>query len=75
MDKSLANMKYLVFRLSSRCFQMDLSTFSKASRFRDPSVFENLLQQVTEYLKKQKGTKKVRSLFPLDSTVITLTSK
>ncbi len=75
MDKSLVSMRDLIFRLNSRGIQLDLSTFSKASCSRDPSVFENLLQQIIEHLKKQKGSKEVRSLFPLDSTIVTLTTK
>ena len=64
MDKSLVSMRGLIFRLNSRGVQVGLSTFSKASCSRDPSVFENLLQQIIEHLKEQKGSKEVRSLFP-----------
>jgi hypothetical protein len=75
LDKSLVSMRDLIFRLQSRGLHLDLSTFSKASRSRDPSVFENLLQQIIKELKKQKGPKEFQSLFPLDSTIVTLTTK
>ena len=54
---------------------MHLSTFSKASKNREVKVFEERLARAIKELKKKKGGTDNHILFPLDSTIITLTSK
>ncbi len=75
MDKSLVSMRDLIIRVNSRGKKLDLSTFSKASKSRDPEVFEKILKLGLKKLKKKKGVTKDKIYFPLDSTIITLTSK
>lgn len=75
MDKSLVSMRDLITRVNSRSKKLDLSTFSKACKSRNPEIFEEILNQGLKKLKNQKGLAKERIYFPLDSTVITLTSK
>ena len=75
MDKSLVSMRDLITRVNSRGKKLDLSTFSKASKSRNPELFEEILNQGLKRLKNQKGVSKDKIYFPLDSTVITLTSK
>ena len=75
MDKSLVSMRDLITRVNSRGKKLDLSTFSKASKSRDLEVFEKMLNRGLKKLRKKKGVAKDKIYFPLDSTVITLTSK
>jgi IS4 transposase len=75
MDQSLVSMRDLIFRLNSRNIKIDISTFSKASKNRDTGVFEKILEKAIKSLKKKKGTTNNKIYFPLDSTIITLTSK
>jgi putative transposase len=75
MDQSLVSMRDLSLRLNSRNIKVDNSTFSKASKTRSPEVFENILQKVISEVRKNKNNQEYRLLFPLDSTIITLTSK
>lgn len=75
MDQSLVSMRDLITRVNSRGKKLDLSTFSKASKSRNPELFEEILNQGLKKLKNQKGLSKDKIYFPLDSTVITLTSK
>ena len=75
MDQSLVSMRDLSLRLNSRNIKVDNSTFSKASKTRSPEVFENILQKVISEVRKNKKNQEYRLLFPLDSTIITLTSK
>lgn len=75
MDQSLMSMRDLIFRLNSRNIKIDISTFSKASKTRDVAIFEKLLEKAIKNLKNKKGTTKNKIYFPLDSTIITLTSK
>lgn len=75
MDQSLVSMRDLSLRLNSRNIKVDNSTFSKASKTRSPEVFEKVLQKVISEVRKNKKNQEHRLLFPLDSTIITLTSK
>ena len=75
LDQSQTSMRSLFKRLNIRGESVDISTFSKASKKRDPKVFQeiykNLERAVNTYHKKEA---KAPILFPLDSTVISLTS-
>ena len=75
MDKSLVSMRDLITRVNSRGKKLDLFTFSKASKNRNPEVFEKILNRGLKKLRQKKGVAKDKIYFPLDSTVITLTSK
>ncbi|AFZ28409.1 transposase family protein (plasmid) [Cylindrospermum stagnale PCC 7417] len=75
MDQSLVSMRDLIFRLNTRNIPVHLSTFSKASKNREVKVFEEILALAIKELKKKKGENGNQILFPLDSTIITLTSK
>jgi putative transposase len=68
-------MRDLIFRLNSRNIKIDISTFSKASKLRDTAGFEKILEKAIKILKKKKGATNNKIYFPLDSTIITLTSK
>jgi hypothetical protein len=54
---------------------VQLSTFCKASKTREIDVFEKIISELNKRLSIKKGVEKARALFPIDSTVITLTSK
>ncbi len=75
MDKSLVSMRDLLTRVNSRGKRLDISTFSKASKTRDIEVFKEILNQGKEKLEKKNKIPKNKICFPLDSTIITLTSK
>jgi putative transposase len=76
MDQSQSSMRDLFKRLNVRGINMDISTFSKASKNRDPVVFHNLFLRLRGELNKKKNIDpKALVLFPIDSTIISLTSK
>jgi putative transposase len=76
MDRSQSSMRDLFKRLNIRGIDMDISTFSKASKNRDPIAFYNLFIKSRKELKKKRGiNSKDLVLFPIDSTIISLTSK
>jgi IS4 transposase len=69
-------MRDLFKRLNVRGIDMDISTFSKASKNRDPIIFHNLFLKLRSELNKKKNIDpKALVLFPIDSTIISLTSK
>ncbi len=75
MDKSLDSMRDLLLRLNNRNIPLHISTFSKASKTRNPKIFEDILNKSIQKLEKKKCKTKDKILFPLDSTIVTLTSK
>ncbi|NJK63218.1 MAG: IS4 family transposase [Synechococcaceae cyanobacterium SM2_3_1] len=74
LDQSQSTMRSLFFRLNTRGISVDISTFSKASKSRDTKHFERILTNLKGRLKQRIDPDKL-ALFPLDSTVISLTSK
>jgi putative transposase len=73
---SQSSMRDLFKRLNVRGIDMDVSTFSKASKNRDPVVFHNLFLRLRNELSKKKNIdSKALVLFPIDSTIISVTSK
>lgn len=76
LDQSEISMRSLFKRLNIRGIDVDISTFSKASKTRSPRPFYQLFEQLRKELNHQKKieTQKI-ALFPLDSTIVTLTSK
>ncbi|MFN6569576.1 IS4 family transposase [Dendronalium sp. ChiSLP03b] len=77
LDNSLTSMRDLFKRLNNNCFDVDISTFTKASSHRTPKPFQEIYQKLNEIV-HQKAHKKLHDKYaicPIDSTVITLTSK
>jgi IS4 transposase len=76
LDQSQTGMRSLFQRLNMRGIDIDISTFSKASKKRDSNIFYNLFVDLRKRLKNErKVNKEDLVLFPLDSTIVTLTSK
>jgi putative transposase len=76
MDSSQSSMRDLFKRLNVRGESMDISTFSKASKNRDPAIFHSIFSKLRNKLKRVKDIDaKSLVLFPIDSTIISLTSK
>jgi putative transposase len=75
MDKSVVSMQDLFKRLNIQGIDLKISNFSKASKKRDTQVFLDIINQLKKELTQKKGKIKTRSLFPIDSTIISLTSK
>jgi putative transposase len=77
LDQSLTSMRDLFTRLNNTGFDVDISTFSKANTHRSQETFQNIYQRLNK-LVHDKGGKKLHNKYaicPIDSTVITLTSK
>jgi putative transposase len=74
MDKSLTSMRDIFKRLNVSGLEIDISTFSKANKHRSQEPFLKMYQQLNEEICRQKRLHKYE-LCPIDSTVITLTSK
>ncbi len=74
LDQSLRTMRELFFRLNVRGISIDISTFSKASKVRDVAVFIDLFEKIKKKVKRRNLSNKL-ILFPLDSTIVSLTSK
>lgn len=74
MDKSLTSMRDLFKRLNGRGFDLDISTFSKASSDRSQEVFWRLYQNLVKRVARKSSTDKF-TICPIDSTTISLTSK
>ena len=75
LDKSMVSMRDLCTRMNLHGINVQISTFSKASKIREIDVFEKIITELNKRLSIKKGIEKARALFPIDSTVITLTSK
>lgn len=75
MDKSVVSMQDLFKRLNNQGINLKISNFSKACKNRKTEVFQTIIEQLKRELNLTKGKKKARRLFPIDSTIISLTSK
>lgn len=75
LDKSLVSMRDLCTRMTLQGINLNLSTFSKASKIRESEPFEKIIEELTKRLIAKKGKADARAMFPIDSTIITLTSK
>jgi hypothetical protein len=75
MDKSIVSMRDLFQRLNNQGIDLKISNFSKASKKRDTQVFLEIITELNNQLRKKKGKEETQALFPIDSTIITLTSK
>lgn len=74
LDQSLTSMRDLFYRLNKAGIAVDISTFSKACKVRQEGQFLRIYAQLIEQLKR-KNSAAAHILFPIDSTVITLTSQ
>jgi putative transposase len=77
MDNSLTSMRDLFTRLNNTGFEVDISTFSKANLHRSQKPFQEIYQKLNELVQKkvQKKLHDKYAICPIDSTIITLTSK
>lgn len=77
LDNSLTSMRDLFKRLNNTGFEVDISTFSKASSHRSQKPFQEIYQKLNELLAKKTGNKlhDKYAICPIDSTTISLTSK
>ena len=75
LDKSLVSMRDLCTQMTLQGINLNLSTFSQASKIRESEPFEKIIEDLTKRLIAKKGTANARAMFPIDSTTITLTSK
>jgi len=74
LDASLTSMRDLFYRLNHTGIEVDISTFSKACKTRTGENFCRIYVELIERLKRQHPAT-AQMLIPIDSTVITLTSK
>ena len=74
LDSGLTSMRELFYRLNHTGIKVDISTFSKACKSREDHQFYRIYNQLLHQLKK-KNKVEALTLLPIDSTVITLTSK
>ncbi len=77
LDNSLTSMRDLFKRLNNTGFEVDISTFSKSSSHRGQKPFQEIYQKLNE-LVQHKTHKKLHDKYaicPIDSTIISLTSK
>lgn len=74
LDQGLTSMRALFYRLNKSGIQVDISTFSKANKTRDDGLIRRIYTQLRQRVKRKNSQSKLM-LFPIDSTVITLTSK
>jgi len=67
-------MRDLFYRLNHSGIPVDISTFSKACKNRKDRHFCRIYTQLVERAKRQQPAA-AQVLFPIDSTVVTLTSQ
>lgn len=77
LDNSLTSMRDLFKRLNNTGIDVNMSTFSKASSHRSQKPFQKIYDELNKIV-NQKHLKKLHNKYaicPIDSTIITLTSK
>ena len=74
LDQSLTSMRDLFYRLNHTGIEVDISTFSKACKTRQGEYFCRIYVELMNRLKRQNSAT-AQMLIPIDSTIITLTSK
>ncbi|MGE5658315.1 MAG: hypothetical protein ACM37W_17060 [Actinomycetota bacterium] len=67
-------MRDLFYRLNHAGISVSISTFSKACNPREDQYFRRIYVRLIEQVKRQKPAT-TQMLFPIDSTVVTLTSQ
>jgi len=77
LDNSLTSMRDLFKRLNNTGIEVRISTFSKANTHRSHEIFQKIYAQLNRLVQKKVPTKlqDKYAICPIDSTVITLTSK
>lgn len=75
LDKSIVSMRDLCSGMVLQEIKVNLSPFSQASKIRETSPFEKVIVELNKRLVAKKGIENARALFPIDSTIISLTSK
>jgi putative transposase len=77
LDNSLTIMRDLFSRLNNTGFEVDISTFSKANLHRSQKPFQEIYQKLNELVQNKSHNKlhNKYAICPIDSTIITLTSK
>ena len=77
LDQSLTSMRDLFKRLNNTGFPVDISTFSKANVQRSQKPFIQIYQNLCQLIQKKSLSCKLKKylICPIDSTIITLTSK
>jgi putative transposase len=75
LDKSIVSMRDLCSGMVLQGINVNLSTFSQASKIRETSPFEKVIVELNKRLVAKKGIENARALFPIDSTIVSLTSK
>ena len=68
-------MRDLCSRMVLQGINVNLSTFSQASKIRETSPFAKVIVELNKRLVAKKGIENVRALLAIDSTIISLTSK
>jgi putative transposase len=74
LDKSLTSMRDLFYLLNHSGITVDISTFSKACKPRCDRYFRRIYTELRQQLIRNHPTIG-KMLFPIDSTVVSLTSK
>ncbi|MGE5659601.1 MAG: transposase [Actinomycetota bacterium] len=74
LDRGLTSMRDLFYRLNQAGVPVSMSTFSKACKTREDQYFRLIYVRLIEQVKRQKPAA-APMLFPIDSTVVTLTSQ
>jgi putative transposase len=74
LDPGIESMRGLFQQLNLQGIEIDISTFSKASNHRDPKILEKIFEKLNRELNR-KNPDKALGFFPVDSTIVTLTSK
>lgn len=67
-------MRDLFYRLNKAGVKVEISTFSKACKSRKNQHFCRIYVELMEWLKRKNPTT-AQMLFPINSTIVTLTSK
>jgi putative transposase len=77
LDNSLTSMRDLFKRLNNTGFDINISTFSRANSHRSLETFQNIYRELNQLIqnKSQEKLHDKYAICPIDSTVITLTSK
>ena len=76
LDQSEVSMRSVLKRLNIQGEKVHISTFSKASKKRSSEIFQKIFEDLRKKLNKGRNKSGCKfGLFPLDSTVVILTSK
>ena len=72
LDKSLTSMRDLFRRLKVGGINIDISTFSKASKQREVKLFDKIYKKLIKKIQRKSSQEKY-NICPIDSTAISLT--